>query len=194
MTPTSRADDPDDTGDADHGDADHDTDPDDHHHPDDYHHGVHDDWDDLDGSPVPEVHARSLDLGLLVLRLGALLLVTRGLDKAVDLQAWVRDVDTHVLGAQAPELVAWLVLLGQVVLPVLLAVGLFTRPAAFLLAALMAATWVLTVYPRLDYTVLGDGGALTGETPLLYLALTLPLVFTGAGRWSLDAMRATGRP
>lgn len=160
----------------------------------DFHHDVHDDWDDLDGTAVPEVHARSLDLGLLVLRLGALLLVTRGLDKAVDLPAWVREVDDHVLGAQAPELVAWVVLLGQVVLPVLLALGLFTRPAAFLLAAMMAATWVLTVYPRLDYTVLGEGGAPTGEVSLLHLVLALALVFTGAGRWSLDAMRATGRP
>ncbi|WP_431472872.1 DoxX family membrane protein [Ornithinimicrobium sp. W1665] len=162
--------------------------------PEDYHHDVHDDWEDLDGSPAPEVHSRSLDLGLLLLRLGALLLVTRGLDKAVDLQTWIGAVDDHVLGAQAPELVAWLVLLGQLVLPLLLVVGLFTRPAAFLLAALMAAPWVLTVYPRLDYTVLGEGGAVTGEPTLLYLALTLPLVFTGAGRWSLDAMRSTGRP
>ena len=99
--------------------------------PEDYHHDVHDDWADLDGFPVPEVHARSLDLGLFLLRLGTLLLVTRGLDKAVDLPAWVRDVDDHVLGAQAPELVAWMVLLGQVALPVLLALGLFTRPAAY---------------------------------------------------------------
>lgn len=176
MTPVPAADDPEDRW------------------PDDYYHGVGDDWDDLDGSPVPEVHARSLDLGLLLLRLGTLMLLTRGLDKAVDLQAWTRTVDEHLLGAQAPELVAWSVLLGQVVLPLLLAVGLFVRPAAFLLAAMLSAAWVLTVYPRLDYTVLGEGGALTGEPTLLYLALTLPLVFTGAGRWSLDAMRTTGRP
>ena len=37
-------------------------------------------------------------------------------------------------------------------------------------------------------------GALTGENALLYVALALPLVFTGAGRWSLDSLRTAGRP
>ena len=103
-------------------------------------------------------------------------------------------VATNLVGGAAPELIAWLVVLGQVGLPVLLGVGLFTRPAAFLVAAMMAAIWGLAVVTRFDYTLLTGTGGLTGEPALLYVALALPLVFTGAGRWSLDAMRTDGRP
>lgn len=158
-----------------------------------YHREVYDAWEQGVGA-ADEGQGRGLDFGLLLLRLGALLMVSRGLHKAADMPAFTGEIASNVLGSQAPELVAWLVMLGQVALPVLLALGLFTRPAAFLLAAMMAVTWALTVVLRLDYAPLMPDGALTGEPALLYVALTLPLAFTGAGRWSLDAMRTGGRP
>ena len=108
--------------------------------------------------------------------------------------AFVETVDSNVIGAQAPEFFAWMVMLGQVALPLLVAVGLFTRPAAFLVAAMMVTIWSLAVYLRLDYTLLTGTGGLTGEPALLYAALALPLAFTGAGRWSADSMRTGGRP
>lgn len=153
-------------------------------------------WDDdayaLTG-PV-EAHGRGLDFGLLLLRCGSLALVPHGLHKAFDMPAFTQAVASSFVGAQAPEVIAWVVMLGQVALPLLLAVGLFTRPAAFLLAAMMSAIWALMFVVRVDYTVLGAQGELTGESALLYIALTLPLVFTGAGRWSLDSLRTAGRP
>ena len=158
-----------------------------------YHREVYDDWAE-DLGPQEESHGRGLDFGLLMLRLGLLLLVPHGVAKAVDMPAFVREVQSSFLGAQAPELVAWTTMIGQVALPVLVAVGLFTRAAAFLVAAMMAATWVLAIYLRLDYAPLTPEGALTGEPVLLYLVLVLPLAFTGAGRWSLDWMRTGGRP
>ncbi len=158
-----------------------------------YHREVYDDWD-AEVAADPEMHNRGLDFGLLLLRLGLLLLLPHGVAKAVDMPAFVRQVDANVLGAQAPELFAWMIMIGQVALPVLVAVGLFTRPAAFLVAAAMATTWVLEVYLRLGYVPLTDDGAPTGEAALLYVVLTLPLAFTGAGRWSLDSMRTGGRP
>lgn len=163
-----------------------------------YHHEVDDprDWDDdafaMTG-PV-EAHGRGMDLGLLLLRLGSLLMVPHGLHKALDMEAFTAVVLTNLLGAQAPDLVAWLVMLSQVGLPLLIALGLFTRPAAFVLAGLMSAIWVLMTALRVDYTVLGQHGEVTGENALLYVALALPLVFTGAGRWSLDGLRTGGRP
>lgn len=153
-------------------------------------------WDDDDYAvtgPV-EAHGRGVDFGLLMLRLAALLLVPHGLHKAFDMPAFTQVVAGNFVGAQAPEFVAWLVMLAQVALPVLIAVGLFTRPAAFLVAATMAATWVLTIVLRVDYALLGEHGELTGENALLFVALTLPLAFTGAGRWSVDSLRTAGRP
>ena len=159
---------------------------------DDFHRGVYD-WE---GEPDDraEQHGRGLDFGLLLLRLGTLLLLPHGVAKAQDVGAFTDQVATNLVGGAAPEVVAWLVLAGQTALPVLLAVGLFTRPAAFLVAAMMAAIWGLAIVTRLDYRALDASGGLTGEAALLYVALALPLAFTGAGRWSLDAMRTGGRP
>lgn len=153
-------------------------------------------WDEDDYAltgPV-EAHTRGLDFGLLLLRLAGLPMLLHGVHKAVDMPAFTAVVDTNYVGSQAPDLVAWVVMLGQVALPLLVVIGLFTRPAAFLLAALMVAIWVLVIYLRLDYAPLDEHGALTGEPALLFVGLTLPLVFTGAGRWSVDSLRTGGRP
>lgn len=158
-----------------------------------YHREVYDDWE-REELPGAEMHSRGLDFGLLLLRLGLLLLLAHGVAKAVDMPAFVRQVDDNVLGAQAPEFFAWMIMIGQVALPALVAVGLFTRPAAFLVAASMTTIWVLEIFLRMDYRPLADDGGLTGERALLYVVVALPLAFTGAGRWSLDSMRTGGRP
>lgn len=153
-------------------------------------------WDEDDYAltgPV-EAHGRGVDFGLLLLRLATLTLVPHGLHKAFDMPAFTREVAGTFVGGQAPDVVAWVVMLGQVALPVLIAVGLFTRPAAFLVAAMMAVIWALMVAARIDYVPLAPDGGLTGENALLYVALTLPLAFTGAGRWSVDSLRTGGRP
>lgn len=157
----------------------------------DYHREIGD-WDEGEPYDRPEAHGRGLDFGLLLLRLGTLLLLPHGLAKASDMEAFTRTVASNFIGGQAPEFFAWMVMLGQIALPILLAVGLLVRPAAFLAAAMMACIFALVIYPRLDYTALSETGGLTGENALLFLALTLPLVFTGAGRLSLDGMRTGG--
>ncbi|AXH95252.1 DoxX family protein [Ornithinimicrobium avium] len=159
----------------------------------DYHRDVYDEWGDPDPGEL-EAHSHGLDFGLLLLRLGSLPLVAHGLHGAADMPGLIRRVGDHPLGAQSPEFFAWILMLAQVALPVLLAVGLFTRPAAFFTAAMTAVLWLLTVPLSLGYSPLTPQGALTGEALLLHVGLSLPLVFTGAGRWSLDAMRTAGRP
>jgi putative oxidoreductase len=158
-----------------------------------YHREVYDAWEE-DLGPAAEMHRPGLDLGLLVARLGTLLLAPHGVHKATDMTTFVREVGDNVLGAQAPEFFAWMIMLGQVGLPVLIALGLFTRPAAFLVAGSLSTIWLLEIYLSLDYQPLTPEGGLTGEAALLLVALSLALVFTGAGRWSLDAMRTGGRP
>lgn len=66
----------------------------------------------------------------------------------------------------------------------LILVGLFTRPVAFLLAGEMAVAYWLFHAPRSFYPVLNGGDA-----AILYCFVFLLLVFTGPGAWSLDAMR-----
>ena len=161
----------------------------------DYHREVDDPWDDGYALTGPlEAHGRGLDFGLLLLRLSVLPLVAHGVGAATDMPAFTAQVSDTFLGAQAPDVVAWAVMIALVGLPVLVVVGLFTRPAGFLLAALMATIWTTAIYLRQDFQLVGADGGLTGENALLYLGLSLPLAFTGAGRLSVDSLRTAGRP
>src|SRR3712207_6350953 len=71
----------------------------------------------------------------------------------------------------------------------LILVGAFTRPVAFLLAGEMAVAYWMFHAPRSLYPVLNGGDA-----AILYCFVFLLLVFTGPGAWSLDGARqgATG--
>ena len=66
----------------------------------------------------------------------------------------------------------------------LLLVGLFTRPVAFLLAGEMAVAYWMFHAPRSFYPVLN-----MGDAAILYCFVFLLFVVTGPGAWSLDAMR-----
>ena len=70
----------------------------------------------------------------------------------------------------------------------LLALGLFTRPAAFLASGTMAAAYWIAHAPQGFFPV-NNGG----DAAILYCFLFLLFVFTGPGPWSLDALRARGR-
>lgn len=66
----------------------------------------------------------------------------------------------------------------------LVAIGLLTRPIAFLLAGEMAmAYFVLQHLPRGIWPILNGG-----ELALLYMVIFLFLVTTGAGAYSIDAL------
>ena len=67
----------------------------------------------------------------------------------------------------------------------LLLVGLFTRPVAFLLAGEMAVAYWMFHAPRSFFPVLNGG-----DSAILYCFVFLLLVFTGPGAWSIDGARA----
>ena len=71
--------------------------------------------------------------------------------------------------------------------PVLLILGLFTRPVAFLLSGEMAVAYFKAHAPHSFYPVLNSG-----EPAVLYCFIFLFLVFAGPGAFSIDArMRRT---
>ncbi len=69
----------------------------------------------------------------------------------------------------------------------LLVLGLFTRPVAFLLSGEMAVAYWMFHAPQSVYPVLNGGDA-----AILYCFVFLYLAFAGGGPWSLDALRARG--
>jgi putative oxidoreductase len=66
----------------------------------------------------------------------------------------------------------------------LLFLGLFTRPVAFVLAGEMAVAYFMAHAPRGFWPILNHG-----ELPVLFCFLFLYLAAVGGGPWSLDALR-----
>ena len=70
----------------------------------------------------------------------------------------------------------------------LIAIGLFTRPAAFLAAGTMAVAYWIAHFPR-DFFPVNN----MGDAAILFCFVFLYIAAAGAGPWSLDAWRAAGR-
>ena len=101
-----------------------------------------------------------------------------------------------------PNHVAWTVLtlnpglqgLIELIGGALLALGLFTRPVAFILSGDMAVAYFMAHAPRGFFPLLNGG-----ELAIVYCFLFLYYAVAGAGAWSLDQLRyravgAAGRP
>ncbi|MFV0299534.1 MAG: DoxX family protein [Paracoccus sp. (in: a-proteobacteria)] len=75
----------------------------------------------------------------------------------------------------------------ELVCGVLLVVGLFSRPAAFLVSGLTAAAYFIAHAPQGFYPLLNGG-----ELAALYSFAFLYLAAAGPGPWSVDAARESG--
>jgi putative oxidoreductase len=73
----------------------------------------------------------------------------------------------------------------ELMMGVLIVLGLFTRPAAFLASGTMAAAYFLGHATKGFWPVLNQG-----ETAIMFCFAFFYLVFAGPGAWSLDALRS----
>jgi putative oxidoreductase len=71
----------------------------------------------------------------------------------------------------------------------LMLLGLFTRPVAFILSGEMAVAYWMAHAPRGIYPALNGGDA-----AILYCFIFLLFVFTGPGAWSIDSARRPAGP
>jgi putative oxidoreductase len=123
---------------------------------------------------------RSVDAGLLVLRLWL------GLS-LVSLHGWSKLMGFSEMSGKFPDplgvgspISLGMAVFAEVVCAVLLALGLFTRGAAAVLAITMAVAFALVHKSALS----GPG---SGELAFIYLAAFATLFIAGAGRFSVDA-------
>ncbi len=72
----------------------------------------------------------------------------------------------------------------ELVFGVLIVLGLFTRPAAFILSGLCAAAYFLAHAGRSFYPIANGG-----ELAVVYCFIFLYFVFAGPGPWSVDGGR-----
>ena len=114
-------------------------------------------------------------LSLLRLMAG-LLLMQHGLEKHF---AFPEAFGMDLPASSPPMIAGWIELIGGF----LVAVGLFTRPAAFIVSGAMAAAYFMVHAGQSLYPIINKG-----ELVVLYCFVFLYFVFAGGGPLSVDAL------
>ena len=92
-------------------------------------------------------------------------------------------------GGNAPDLLSMIGAAGllELIGGVLIILGLFTRPVAFILSGQMAVAYFIAHAPRSPFPTLNGGDA-----AILFCFVFLYLAAAGPGPWSVDAQRRRG--
>ena len=130
----------------------------------------------------PSGTAPRIDAGLLLLRFGVGgLLLFHGIYKITHGVGWIAG---PLGGVGLPPWVAYGVYVGEVIAPVLLILGLWTRLAGLLIA--FDLFMAIFLARRGDIAKINEmGGAWAIEVELLFLVGGLTLALTGGGRYGL---------
>lgn len=125
---------------------------------------------------------RNNDLGLLVLRvaLGGLMLF-HGVAKAMGGIVFIEGMLTQM---GLPAFLAYGALVCEIVAPIMLIIGLWTRVGAAMMAANMIVA-ILMAHLGAFFAVDPATGGWTAELPALYLLGAVALCFTGGGKYAL---------
>ncbi|VTU33031.1 Putative oxidoreductase CatD [Variovorax sp. PBS-H4] len=124
---------------------------------------------------------RSDDTGKLVLRvaLGVLILL-HGIAK---ISGGVGFVSTMLASHGLPGALAYLVYVGEIIAPVLLIIGLYTRPAAWIVVInMLVAVWLVHMK---QIGLLNKQGGWELELQGMFFFSALAVAFMGAGRFSI---------
>jgi putative oxidoreductase len=124
---------------------------------------------------------RGIDTALLILRLVlGLMILLHGVSK---LPPPPKEIAAMLAQANLPAALAWGVYVGEIVAPILLIVGVWTRLAAILIAINMIVA-VLMAHAAQLFTLNPEGGYAL-ELQAMFLFVAIALAFTGAGRLSV---------
>ena len=120
------------------------------------------------------------DLGKLLLRfsVGGLMLF-HGIHKLID---GVGGIAGMLAAKGLPEFIAYGVLVGEVVAPILIILGILTRPAALTLAFTMVVAWLMVGLGKtwaLDKT-----GAWAIESMVYFFIAAIAIAYLDAGRYA----------
>ncbi len=131
-------------------------------------------------NPVNKMLAHE-DFGRFLLRLtvGGLMLF-HGLHKLI---GGIDGIAGMLVAKGLPGFIAYGVLIGEVVCPILIILGILTRPSALVLAFTMVVAWLMAdVSATFE---LEKTGAWAIESLVYYFAGGLAVAFLGAGRYSV---------
>ena len=120
------------------------------------------------------------NFGLLILRLAlGVCLFMHGVAKIMN---GVGGVKSMLVAKGIPEFVAYGVYLGEIVAPIMIILGLFCRIGALIVFGLSIVI-LYVAYP--DLGAMNAHGGLSAEILYLYLGISICLIATGGGRFSV---------
>jgi len=123
----------------------------------------------------------SPDIGKLILRLsvGSLMLF-HGIHKIID---GIGGVKHLVNKASLPEFISYGVYAGEIIFPLFIILGIYTRLSSLFFAINMSFAIYLAYGDSLFS--LGKMGGLAIELPLLFLCAAITIMFIGSGKYSV---------
>ncbi len=123
------------------------------------------------------------NVGKLILRLMlGVLMIFHGYKKY---QSGINGIKKLVVTNGLPEFLAYGVYIGEILVPILIIIGLYTRISSLIYALTMAVAIFLAHSSHL-FSLNAKTGGLIIETPLLFMLGAIALMFLGAGRYSID--------
>ncbi|MGK6306745.1 DoxX family protein [Variovorax sp. DT-64] len=124
---------------------------------------------------------RSDDTGKLILRVAlGILILLHGIAK---INTGVGSVSNMLASHGLPGALAYLVYVGEIVAPVLLIIGLYTRPAAWIVAInMLVAVWLVHMK---QLGMLNKQGGWELELQGMFFFSAVAVAFMGAGRFSI---------
>jgi putative oxidoreductase len=121
------------------------------------------------------------DAGKLVLRLNVgILMVLHGINKMLN---GIGPIVGLVQKAGLPSWFAYLVLVGEVLAPVLVVIGLWTRPAALVIAINMM--FAIGLAHAKQFTAFGPSGGWALELQALFMFSAVAIAMIGGGRYAV---------
>lgn len=124
---------------------------------------------------------KNIDLTLLILRLGlGIMLIMHGIAKIINGVGFVKSLLSK---AGLPEFIAYFVYIGEVVAPIMLILGIFTRFAS--LIVLGTCFSILYLFYGFTLFELTPHGGFKAEIVYLYIFISSALIFSGSGSYAL---------
>lgn len=122
------------------------------------------------------------DLGKLILRLSiGFLMLFHGYKKAI---YGIDGIKYLVTNAGLPEFLAYGVYVGEIIIPIFIIIGFYTRVSSFIYASTMVFA-ILLAHSSHIFDISEKTGGLIIELPLLYMLCAIVLIFIGGGKLSL---------
>lgn len=129
------------------------------------------------------MHSRDDEGKLLLRAVLAILLLFHGVSK---INGGIGFVTGMLQQAGLPAVLGYLVYIGEVVAPLLILIGLYTRPAALVVAINMIVALLLVHTSQ--FFSMSDTGGWALELQGLYLGGAVVVALLGAGRYSVGGM------